>query len=205
MAIKTFEFCSLHYLNQWLTFDRKFCTAMSNGSDDDKLIAMKNAAGFYSVARNLPKYYDEVKGLKRYEPILRILNKVTMEQVIDDPVKTILKIENKISRKYGNRRVLSLTTKFLWLKFQHPVLIYDDQARNALGSKKGDLVCFYKYWRKEFETNKETIEDACLRLPKLYLYSVDQNMGTKRYINKLVSKLWFWERVFDIYLWNKGI
>lgn len=114
MATNTFEYCSLHYLNQWLTYDINYCQALANGNKNEKLTALKNAGGFYRVARNLPSEYDEKKGLARYEPVLDIIDLLKPIQFENDPVKEIRGIEKRISEKYGDRSVLSLTTKFLW-------------------------------------------------------------------------------------------
>ncbi|WP_138519126.1 hypothetical protein [Limnobacter alexandrii] len=204
MSIQTFDYCSLYYLNQWLTYDRGYCQALSKGNEEKKLSALKSAGGFYRVARNLPSEFDEKKGLKRYQPVLEILDGVSKEHFRDDQVKKILEIEREISGKYGNRSVLSLTTKFLWLKIKQPVLIYDSQARIAVGSENGDLAGYYKKWNESFEIHKEQIQKSCSKLPELNLYAVDQEVGTKEYIKEVSSKSWFQERVFDIYLWSKG-
>lgn len=71
MAIHTSEYCSLHYLNQWLSYDRHYCDALSKDDEIKKLSALKSAGGFYRVARNLPSEFDERRGLKRYQPVLR--------------------------------------------------------------------------------------------------------------------------------------
>ena len=99
---------------------------------------------------------------------------------------------------------MSLTTKFLWLKIRQPILIYDSRARDALRTSNGDLVGYYKKWQESFEKHKNHIEEACSCLPELHLYAVNQEVGTKKYIQKLSSESWFQERVFDIYLWSKG-
>ncbi|MBN2865303.1 MAG: hypothetical protein JXK16_04790 [Thiotrichales bacterium] len=204
MATQTFEYCSLHYLNQWLTYDKGFCHAFSNGSIEQKLSTLKSAGGFYRVARNLPSEFDEHKGLIRYQPVLKIIDSVCKEQFTDNPIKKILEIESAISEQYGNKSVLSLTTKFLWLKIKQPVLIYDSQARIAVGSKNGDLFSYYDKWHDGFEKHKKQIEDACCQLSQLQLYAVDQEVATKEYITEISSNTWFHERVFDIYLWRKG-
>ena len=139
MATKTFEYCSLHYLNQWLTCDMGYCQVLANGNKNEKLAALKNTGGFYRVARNLPSEYDEKKGLSRYEPVLDIIDSLKPIQFENNPVKEIRQIEKRISEKYGDRSVLSLTTKFLWIKIKQPILIYDSQARIAVGTENGNL------------------------------------------------------------------
>jgi hypothetical protein len=171
------------------------------------LSALERAGAFYGVARNLPTKFDVKKNVKRYQPVLEILDAVSKEQFNDDPVNTvnrILEIEREISAKYGDKRVLSLTTKFLWLKIKEPILIYDSQARIAVGSKDGDLADYYNKWGKGFTKHQKQIEKVSSRLSELNLYAVDQEVGTKECINDVSSKTWFHKRIFDIYLWNKG-
>ena len=214
MAIETFEYCSLYYLNQWLTYDLGYCEALSSGTKEEKLSTLKSAGGFYSVARNLPTKYDEKEG--RYQPVLTILDSVSKEEFPDNTeskeqfpqtVSKILEIEKKISEKYGKRIVLSLTTKFLWLKIKEPIIIYDSQAANAVGSKNGVLTDYdvladyYEKWTAGFEKHKKQIEKVCSQLPKLHLYAVGHKRGT---IEEVSSKPWFQKRVYDVYLWGKG-
>lgn len=204
MAIQTFEYCSLHYLNQWLTYDRGYCESLSNGSTEEKLSVLKSAGGFYRVSRNLPSEFDEKKGLARYQPVLDTLDSVCSEHFTNNIVEKIWEIESKISAKYGKRRVLSLTTKFLWLKIKDPILLYDSQARIALGTKDDDLPAYYQKWGEGFEQHEKDIKKACSQLSDLHLYAVDQRNGTREYIKEVSSNSWFHKRVFDIYLWSKG-
>ncbi len=133
-----------------------------------------------------------------------IIDNLSIDQFEKDPVNKILEVESEISKKYGNRGLLSLTTKFLWLKFKSPILIYDSQARIAVESRDGDLAGYYKNWLIEFENYKDEIQRVCLKLSQHNLYAVDQSIATKEYINKISTNKWFHERVFDIYLWSKG-
>ncbi len=203
MATMTFEYCSLHYLNQWLSYDMGFCNALASNDKKKKLDALKKASAFYRIARNLPAKYEEKKGLARYEPVLEIIDVLTPRNFEDNPVQEIRKIEKRISQIYG-RGVLSLTTKILWIKIKHPILIYDSRARIALKTKNGDLESYYVAWRDDFKVHQQEIAAACAKLPDLYKYSVNQDIGTNDYIKMISSELWFHERVFDIYLWNKG-
>lgn len=210
----SFEYCSLQYLNQWLVNDKGYCDALSGNDEEKKLSALKNAATFYRIARTLPLKYDEERGLGRLEPVLDILDGIkpnnfqnsspNNEKVINE----IEKIASEISEQYGNaKKMLSATTKFLWLKLKQPILIYDSRARNALEEKGKPLDNYYKYyekWRKEFEVHKKQVEDACVELSNHHLYAIVQTAGIKKYIKGVSAEPWFHERVFDIYLWNKG-
>lgn len=202
--LQSFEYCSLHYLNQWLLYDSAYCLALEGGNQKEKLSALKKAGGFYKVARNLPTAFDKKRGIERYKPVLDIIDGLSISQFDKDPVSKIIETEAKISSQYGNRGVLSLTTKFLWLKFKAPILIYDSQARIAVKSQDGDLCGYYSNWKNEFSKYETEIIIACTKLPNLSLYAVDQQVATKGYIHKISSNKWFHERVFDIYLWNRG-
>ncbi len=204
MLIKTFEYCSLHYLNQWLSYDMGYSQALEKGSRIEKLKALKNAGGFYRIARNLPSKYDEKNGLKRYEPVLDIIDNLQSIEFKKDPVRKIFEVQKSISEQYGGRRVLSLTTKFLWIKIKQPILLYDSQARIALGTENNDLESFYRNWHEQFEKHHSEIAKVCSSLSDINKYVVNQEIGTKEYINKISQQTWFHERIFDIYLWNKG-
>ncbi|MBT3168670.1 MAG: hypothetical protein HN334_02245 [Candidatus Cloacimonetes bacterium] len=212
MPEQTIEYCSLHYLNQWITKDHKFCIILSNGNKEEKIQALKEAGNFYGIARNLPLKYDVKKGIQRYKPVLDIIDNVNLDYFKENPIKKIIEIEGKISKQYGDRGVLSLTTKFLWLKIQHPVIIYDSQAKNALGLKTALYESYYEKWLCEFLKRENEIKEKCEELAKIHKYAITYQKNTKidigknakKYIKKISSEKWFHERVFDIYLWHKG-
>ena len=136
--------------------------------------------------------------------MLDIIERLELSKVNKNPVEELLKNAKKISGKYGDRNVLSLTTKFLWIQIKQPILIDDSQARIALGTKNGDLAAYYEKWRKEFESNQDEIVDVCSKLPDMNKYAINQEIGTKEVIKNISEELWFHERVFDIFLWSKG-
>ena len=199
----TFEYCALQYLNIYFDNDRECHEALLNGNTNDKLKALKKAGNFYSVARNLPRKYDIDEGKKRYEPVLEVLDSIKKEQ-IGEPVDFVEKIQDKISDKYGGRGVLSLTTKFLWLKIKQPsILIYDSQVRKVLDTENGDYGDYYNRWKGRYKEHEDDIRKACLKLNKQYLYLKNQYNGLQEEIEEISSKPWFHERVFDTYLWHQ--
>lgn len=203
----TFEYCSLSYLNHWLSNDKQWHEALnSNGSVVDKCAAIKKAATFYRVARNLPTECDinATPSIERFRPVLDVLNKISLSEIVNDPVLAIIRTESEISNAYNNVSALSFTTKLLWIKFKQPIIIYDKQARLALGTQEGDLRSFFDRWRKEYIVNEKEIDAACKKLPDLTRYVLNQDIGNRGYIEEICDKPWFKERVFDVYLWNKG-
>lgn len=205
MARAGLKYCALHYLNLWISQDRSVVDALAGHDDVDKLRALASAAAFYRVARNLPERYDVGRGLRRYEPVLRIIDG---QNAADFRGKALLpsikKVRKRISAEYGGRDVLSLTTKFLWLRFQSPVIIYDSQGRRAVGTGSGDIDEYYSRWRDKFRQHSKEIEAACVSVRMAREYSIDPEVATARYIAETTSTQWFKERVFDVYLWHRG-
>jgi len=211
------EYCSLSYLNQWLVHDSIYCDAINLPVDkvQEKSDALKKAGAYYSVARNLPTEHDSKAGLLRYQPVIEIIDTISQGDLGEDhqAIERIEQIAMEIGSKY-ERNVLSLTTKFLWLKVKSPVLIYDRNARIALNLlnkntkkdkiKEGDLGMFYSNWNKAFAEKEEEIKKVCQELSGTSLYTVDPSVATKDYIEDIASQRWFHERVFDNYLWGVG-
>lgn len=169
----SWEYFSLHYLDMWLRHDLLYHKSINSGTRDERLNSIKKAATYYKVARNLPKEYDEDIGCARYEPILKIIDKAIASDFSGDTVKSIRKVQNKISKAYGDRGVLSITTKLLWLKIRDPIIIYDSQARKALKTDDGDLSGFYEAWRTEYSAHSKAIASVCSKLSSVSKYSPD--------------------------------
>jgi hypothetical protein len=200
-----FNYFALHYLNLWLTKDRRFCQALEGHDEAAKLEALAEAAAFYKVARNLRKVHDVGSGILRYKPVLDAidaLDPVTFQG--EQLIPSIMDVASKISRSYGDRGVTSLTTKFLWLKMRSPIIIYDSRARKALRMKSEDIPDYYFRWREQFNSYFNEINAACALLPGVHEYSEAPEVATPQYIEEIASQPWFKERVFDVYLWRLG-
>ena len=113
---------------------------------------------------------------------------------------SIMDVTSQISKRFGGRGVMSLSTEFLWLKMKSPIVIYDRQARKALGTNSGDIGAYYSRWREQFNLSRNEIDAACATLPRVHEYSVAPDLATLQYIEGIASQPWFKERVFDVYL-----
>lgn len=200
----SFDFAALHYLNLWLASDLELCCALTEGNEDEKLTALKKPAAVYRVARNVRKKYDIELGIPRFKPILDIIDDLTEADFRRDRIAAIISIRDRISAQYGHRDVSSLTTKFLWLKIKSPIIIYDNQARKALGTDAGDLSAFYSVWQSRFTENADQINAACCSLARAARYAIDTVTATEKYISNIAANQWFKERVFDVSLWHVG-
>jgi hypothetical protein len=200
-----FNYSALHYLNLWLSQDRKFCQALEGHDEAKKLQALTDAAVHYRVARNLPKVHDVGDGILRYKPVLDVIDALDpMTFQGTQLIPSIMNARSQISGKYGYKGVTSLTTKFLWLKMKSPIVIYDSRARKALGTKPEDIGTYYSRWREQFDSSCNEISAACAKLPIVHEYSEAPEVGTPQYIEGIASQPWFKERVFDVYLWSLG-
>ena len=202
MPIRTFDFCALQFLNQWLEKEAKLCDALASKSRKTQQDALVQAGKHFRIARNLPTKYEEEKGFARYQSVLEVLDRLgqvapgNVERVVADAQKAI-------SSQYGGRKVLSLTTKFLWLKFKSPIRIYDSQVRIALGTQEGDFPAFNTVFSVCLAQCALEIDQACTKLKSVVSYTVNPKMSPSE-VDALVNKPWFKERILDIYLWNQG-
>jgi len=205
MPTAGFKYCALHYLNQWISRDLTFCNALAGRDTEKKLKTLADAAAFYKIARNLPKKYEEAEGSQRYGPVLKIIESLNPANFQGEGLlPSIKKVRDEISGQYGGRDVLSLTTKFLWLKMKSPIIIYDSQARAALRAAPGEIDEYYSLWHEKFSGHEQQIRDACASLQDVHEYTENPAIATRQYIAETAVQPWFRERVFDAYLWHLG-
>jgi len=203
----SFDFCALKYLNMWLNEESRWVRAMSSGVDSEKLAAMFEFGAAYRISRNLYRKYEVDAGLQlpRLQPVLEIIDPLTADDFAGKKlVPAVEKVCARISERYGGRGVQSATTKFLWLKLQSPIVIYDRQARIAVGSSTADLSDYYARWHALFQDHRSEIAAACARLDEVRQYTVEPPAITPDFMRDIASQKWFHERVFDIYLWSIG-
>ena len=202
-----FEFSALKYLNMWLAGEQTWVQAMREGIREKKLGAMAQFAAAYRISRNLHRKYESIDGKQtdRFAPVLDIIDKLRSSQFEGDQLRaTTQDIAHAVSARYGGRGVLSATTKFLWLKLQHPIVIYDRQARVALGLKSQDLGEYLTRWRQAYDAQKSYVEAACRKLPDVCDFWAIPDALTENDVEGVIHSPWFRERVFDIYLWTIG-
>src|SRR5215470_9199346 len=200
-----FKYYALHYLNLWVSQDQGPCEALASNDNEEQLRQIAKAAVAYRIARNLPRRYDKAKGLRRYGPVLKVLESLNRTDFRGERLlPSIKKVRDRLSAKYGGHGTLSLTTKFLWLKMQSPIIIYDARVRKALGTPAGDLDAYISRWREEFIQYEQQIRDACASLERVYEFTKNPDVTTRRYIRELTARRWFRERVFDVYLWHRA-
>lgn len=155
MKISFYE-AAIQALEGWLKGNVHHHKTLAIGSENEKLTALNMAAKGYKIIRNFVKDYDERIGLQRLAPVLEIIDPLKAEDFSEDLVGQILEVRTKLSASYGNRYLLtSATTKFLWIKFRSPIIIYDEQARKALKTATHDLRSYYDAWQSRYNAVQE--------------------------------------------------
>lgn len=203
MPVRTFDFCALQFLNQWIEKESIYCDGLAQSSQELQRAALVEAAAHFRIARNLPIKFESERKVPRYQPIVEVLS--GLGEVTPGNVEDVIRaVHQEISSCYGNRRVLSLVTKILWLKFKSPVRIYDKQARIALGTTEDDFPSFNYEFSVRLESCTKEIEQACANLKEVISYTVNP-AALPSEIDEIVNQKWFRERVLDIYLWNEGL
>lgn len=202
------EYCSLQYLNFWLEYESSFSDSLNHdtGQSKDRLKTIRHAATYFRVARNISARSSGLQGDERYQPILDVLADVNPIQFTQHVPDQILAVHERLRQALG-KNVLSLTTKFLWLKLKSPIVVFDSQARRALKVREGSpeiYIEYYDKWQSLFQQKRPAIAFACSLLPNLGRFTARPGVATPDYLQSLVSQQWFHERVLDVYLWNVG-
>jgi len=202
MAKVTFDYAALYYLNWWLKYDRCFCEAFEGTDKEEQRQTLVKAAAVYRVARNLRIENDgKQPRLNRACEIIVKRNRSQFEG--GSLVAGIEKVRDELCAVYKRKELLSLTTKFLWLRFKKPIIIYDRNARQALGTRMGDVSEFYCVWNREYARHRAEIGAVCSAHAELSRYSVDPAIKSPD-VASIVHTDWFQERVFDVWLWHDG-
>lgn len=205
--LPTFEYCSLKYLDLWFSGECRWVEAMRGDDRPAKLHAMAHFAKAYRISRNFHLKHELKNGVQaeRFGEILDIIDSLTEADFAGDRLLPKLnEIRKQISARYGCADVLSGTTKFLWLKLQSPIIIFDGQARVALDTKYADINGFYVRWRNSYEVHATEIARACSNIDQIRRYCVDPAAVTPPFMKQVASQQWFHERVFDVFLWIVG-
>lgn len=182
--MKTIEECVVHYKNHWEKTDGRLFEGIRHVESKQRLSFLSQFCTEYSVARNLPRIHDVGIGVRRYKPLLDLVDNCRKQYSEPKSAEEMVPwLTGEIAIRYGGRRALSLSSKLLWFMYRSPIIIYDQLAREALNTPNGNYGAYVQKWNQEF------------------------NKAKKEIINKSpchLAESWFYERVFDFYLWNIG-
>ena len=192
-----YEFCALRFLLQWERAEEKLRDEFRDGPTVKEL---RRALKHFQVARNF-------KGLKSDDvanSIIVALNKVATTSA--PPEQKVVALAKKFRSEFSQFN-LSAASKLLWLKGDNRVIIYDSRAVAALyemdcAFEKRDYRAYCESWRKQFSVRRKKIRAAARRLPEARGFLPLKYQKSR--LDALITKRWFVDRIFDIYLWEAG-
>jgi hypothetical protein len=201
MALKNFRFFAMRYLKDWWAGDRRFVTGLlPSPRRAERRTCLRDAATYYKVIRN----FKRIKGEERLDGALTALDEVS-QPITDDTVDSAVEgLATALQSIYG-MNVISAASKFLWLRHQSPVVIYDDRAIQCLRScgchfGQCDYSGYRREWRRQFFGQEPAIREACADLPRVKEFALPHPTPDKEFGN-LIGCRWFHERIFDTFLW----
>jgi hypothetical protein len=197
-------YASTSYLNDWVGHDRKFHETLSiersyQASREAGATTLAEVAKEYSVIRNFKKI-DETERLGHaYEKLLEISR--PLETEVGEVVDRFAKV---LGETYGTDhkvKLLSAASKFLWMRFRSPIIIYDTLAWNWLQKRSplkstDDYSGYMEVWRSTYSQYREAIAQGCSGLVAIKKFTLGWNL-TDSLLESWTSSEWFHHRVFD--------
>ena len=170
--MSNFHYYAIQYVDDWFRYDRLMVAGINSKVKDKQVEALQAASSYYGVGRTLHKT-DAEKAAEnssdaeyrkiRLVAALELLRKATLE---DGAIAAVDNLTGDLSKVY-KQNALSAASKFLWLKFRSPIVIYDTLAHNALkqmNASRRDYQTYALYhdaWRSSFARHREAIVSAC--------------------------------------------
>jgi hypothetical protein len=194
-----FPYCALRYLLLWEKSEKALHASMKTEPDTESL---RKSMHYFRVSRTFREIDTEAKA----SFVLAALVNAT-GGTSPDPIKVVEQLTDQFVLEFEQRN-LSAATKLLWLRHRRPFLIYDARAVSALKGMdyKFNPRSYSEYsevWLSAYKKHRGSVLDAVALLPTLQPF-VSAWHVTPESIDRLVQKPWFCERVFDIYLWERG-
>lgn len=205
--VENYFYSASTYLNEWISMDRGLRNSLGfrDGAVLDDELARRNlveAAAYYSVSRNF-KLQNDSPRLEAAWEALKLIRKPNDREAAQEAVNELMEA---LQEKY-KKSLCSAATKFLWLRFGSPVIIYDTVAWNWMCRqggclKSGDYSHYSRAWVAQFEQRHEKIAEACVELPSMQRFMRPNNVPNFE-LQEAITSEWFIERVFDHFMLNE--
>jgi hypothetical protein len=194
----SFEYCSLKYLNIFEQTEKGIIEGLKP-ERSNRIEILKEGATAFRIARNFSGFEQP----ENKQKILSILDKIEKPKTENETVDTVKYFSNQLTGLFPDKNYYSASSKFLWLKFQSPIIIMDSRTIKALDKrlKPENYKDYYSLWKTEYSKFENEIKKCCTLLASVKSYFFNPEMD----ITKIIHSKWFQERVFDIYLWEKGM
>jgi hypothetical protein len=205
-----FRYAAYTYLNEYLRADKPCIDALESGASPKVICeALSKVAKIYNINRTLWVNKEELR-LDGARDLLMQVRKPKGDQsaanVVDQLARDLGATYPRHTKK-GPKEVqyapelLSAASKFLWMRFKKPIVIYDRYAwqwikRAHRLHHSGSYIDYVGSWRVSFRDSERAISKACHGLVPFMSYTLAAAMSKKE-LKELVRQDWFRERVFD--------
>lgn len=197
MPFRSLDTCARRYAKTWANGERSIYEGLASPDRSVRLAALRTGAGYFRISRNFHRVFELKRGLERLEPVLDVLEEYRRVRLTVTTMRAAVAILRvALGENYGGGDKLSAATKFLWLVNRAPTIIYDSQARFALGTPSGDYDRYVQVWLQAYRDARCEIRKVSAALPDRAVTAVPFPGGK--------APEWFLQRVFDIYLWSAG-
>lgn len=185
-------------LAQWLEYDKPGGRALRS----DDLPIVRRWMAFYRIARNFPGLGDDNVLRTLLVDVLAATKRI--KRAGAQETQLVQEVQ-RIATSHGQKQLISAASKLLFLACPERCVIYDRNARTALGLRQ--QATYERYvlaWNTSLAECRPQIEGAiqrCLELPDKAFPLCLADSSTCR---SALSEPWFHRRVFDIHLWHSG-
>ena len=198
-----FYYAAYSYLDEWARKDKQFHETLAfdggrNISEPVGAECLVDVAKYYGVIRTLRKNEEQPRLKTAYSALLAIesINENTMIEVVEDFVSTLAVTYRA--------RPLSAASKFLWMRFRSPVLMYDLLVSKWLCEhsdyKKDDgYANFCSAWKRSYQGYESEVRKAASALKTVKDFTLACNVSNDEF-ESWISSTWFHHRVFDHYM-----
>jgi hypothetical protein len=189
------------YLDEWMWRDSRFYQVMRfdnchNTSLDLGVNTLVETAAYYGVARTLKKAGETRRLAAAYVE----LQKTRLSEG-DNAIEVVKRLAERLREIYGSY-ALSAASKFLWMRFRSPIVIYDSIVSKWLqnhGYVDDDYSTYWQVWQRKYSEREEQIGEACADLTGINRFTLACQISDDQ-LAKWTSSQWFKERVFDHFM-----
>jgi hypothetical protein len=205
-----FHYAAHTYVDNWVVCDREARKVLGfrrgyQPEPEQVREQLIEVAKIYGIARN---FRLELEGDNaRLTPVwdaLKEINEPSSDKDAKDKdaKECVNKLVGLLKQTYKSE-LLSAASKFLWMRFGSPIIIYDLLTRNWIRnqreySKIKTYIEFYDAWRTNFDNHQKKIDAACEELLRAQVrkFLCPSDVTEEEYV-QAVSSREFKERVFD--------
>jgi hypothetical protein len=209
MMTLNFLYAAHTYIDDWVAYDRKAHEVLGIDSG-----ALPEAAQAYEQLLRVAKGYAVMRnfnmedgGIARLAPVRTALQEIATPVSDEDAKACVADFVTALQRTY-HRDLWSAASKFLWMRFRQPIIIYDSLAWKWMCDDgrcpaNGGYGGFHDAWRSSFEEHRQKVHAACedLLSARVRRFLCPSDVTELEY-EASVSSRWFAERVFDHALLN---